>query len=189
MIKTEAKRAIVKNNIQLPSDVRKALDNYNKRAHLSLDLIYNLDDNQWEFYSIKHHGVVPDEDLLHWQMSVPAKGTGITPGVLRWLFKYDTSNGGMKDQDQIKKEWLAQFKVRRFLMEEKNEKRRKDDYHSRVSPIIKDLVLKHKTITFKTQIVVPKTVGMQNGKLVYAVPKGTAEEMKKQRKLVADGTK
>ncbi len=186
MVKTEAKRAIVKNNIRLPSDVRKALDDYNKRAHLPLDLIYNLDDNRWEFYSIKQHGVVPDEDLLHWQMSVPAKGTGITPGAIRWLLKYDTSNGGMKDQDEIRKEWLAQFKVRRFLMEEQNEKKRKDDYHSRVSPIIKDLTLKHRTIKFKTQLVVPKAVGIYKGEPIYAVPKGTAKEMKR---TLDNGTK
>jgi hypothetical protein len=174
MIKTEAKRHIVKTNYTLPDDVQKRLQEWNRENFVELDLLFDEGTNKWQFYKVKAHGAIPDDDLLCWQMSVPVEGTGITPGVFDWLKKYDSSNGGLLDEDELKKQWLKNWKQAKDVQREQQEKKR-DTLATAWEDVIKKLT------TLRTQISVPRTVGMKNGKPIMAVPKGTAKALRRSK--------
>jgi hypothetical protein len=73
------------------------------------ELVYNEDDLRWELYKIKHHGGTLGDDILVHQMSCPVTGSTITPGISRWLEKFDSSAGGAKDDEQRQKDWQSTF--------------------------------------------------------------------------------
>ncbi len=177
MIKTEAERWILTNDIELSKDVRQALDNWNKSHTIKLDLLFDIITNKWQFYRIKKFGLTSDNDLLHWQISAPTEGTLITPGILDWLRQYDQSEGGYLDQDDLRKQWLQQWKD---LQEKqaKQQKHRQDELQYGYKPIIDKLSV------LREQISVPITVGFnkKTGKKVMAVPKGTGKLIKKIRR-------
>ena len=180
MIKTEARRAVVKNTVQVPHDVRTALDEFNKTAHLPLDLVYNLDLNQWEIYGIKAKGVTADDDLLHWQMSAPTVGTAVTPGIIDWVRKYDTTNGGLLDEDELKTKWLSEFKIQRAKVEGDKKKKNDDDYYQARAPII------DKIATARVMVAPTRIVGSCANGPVYAVPRGSAQVMRVNRQKLAN---
>lgn len=74
-----------------------------------LELIWDADENKWQVYLVKK-GTVPSEDHLTWQMSVPYKGSHISKSFRFWLQRYDMSEGGKKDDEQIKKDWIETYK-------------------------------------------------------------------------------
>ena len=96
MIKTEAKRRDLRPslNLQPPKNVSKALRHYDSE----LELVWN-DEGQWEIYRLKQKGITKDEDILHWQMSVPQQGSIITVGIVSWLKRFDSTCGGNKTKE------------------------------------------------------------------------------------------
>lgn len=179
MIKTESIRRILSTDYKLPDAVRRALDEHNKGSPIQLDLLFDEMDNAWQFYLIKQKGVIPDEDVLCWQMSCPNKGTGITPGVLNWLKKYDTSKGGLLCQDELRSNWVSEFKIANAMARKRKDNALAEIYYVR-RQMMSDFA------TQKTGIAVPRTVGICNGKLVKAVPKGTAKRLR-ESKVKLDG--
>lgn len=176
MIKTEAKRYILKTSHILPDDVYKRLQEWNRENFVELDLLFDEVTNKWQFYKVKGHGASPDDDLLHWQISVPKEGTGITPGIFDWLKQYDTSGGGLLDEDDLKKQWLKQWKKMKDIQREQEVKKK-----SALAIAWEDVIKKLSTL--RTQISVPINVGIRKGKPIMAVPKGTAKALKRSNKL------
>lgn len=146
----------------LPQDVVKKLQEYD----LQLTLLYNKDDEQWEFYRIKQKGVTSSLDLLHWQISYLEKGTYLPINVIEWLKKYDTSYLGSKSQDEMKSLWLKQFKNAVYKQKQENYKR-----YEEISYNAKPEV--EKMEAGRIQISVPITVGFnkRTGKKILAVRK------------------
>src|SRR3989304_2979258 len=108
MIKTEALRYILdsEKGIYPPKDVIDAL----YKLDSGLELIWNDDDGQWEFYRVKQRSATRNNDLLHWQISAPTKGTHITVGIVDWLKRFDTAEGGRFSKKELEQRWLKQFK-------------------------------------------------------------------------------
>ena len=166
MIKTETHRWVVSNNVELPYDVRKALTEWNRTHRVKLDLLFDELSNQWQFYRIKYTGATVNEDTLHWQMSVPNRGTMITPGIIDWLRKYDQSNNGYLTEGELKKNWVIQWKELK-RKQQKDKDNELDSMAHGFKPII------DKVSTLREQIVVPITVGFnpKTGKKIMAVKK------------------
>jgi len=166
MVKTEALRHILtdESGTHLPDDVRKALDNWNKIHSIKLDILWDADSGHWQIYTIKRAGVTASMDLLHWQMQAPNAGTAITPGILDWLRKFDTSQGGYLDQDEMKKNWLSLWRDGREKLKKREQNKADDRAYG-----YKDLIY-GKIGKLREQIAVPAFVGMNKGKKVYAVP-------------------
>lgn len=150
MIKTEALKYILDSgkDIYPPDDVIKAL----KRLNSSLELMWNNDDGQWEIYRIKEKGIISAQDLLHWQMSAPTKGTFITVGIVDWLRKYDTTQGGVLSKEDLQNRWIKQFKEIQYNERIKKERNQQELYYSWQEMI-------NKISTVRRQISVPITVG------------------------------
>lgn len=180
MAKTEEIRKKIKTNYVLPKDVQDKLDDWNKLNPIKLEFIFDEGSNCWEIYRLKHKAAIPDEDILHWQMAAPTKGTAITTAIFDWLRRYDQSNGGLLDRDELKKKWLKQWAILRMKQKLEKEKRA-EDFRYGYGQIIKDLD--------STTFAVPITVGFNNKtqKKILAVPKGTAKKMKQQERRVMSG--
>jgi len=171
VVKTEAYRHILTDEscVYLPDDVRKALEVWNKIHSIKLDILWDADSGHWQIYTIKQPGVTKNMDLMHWQMEAPNAGTAITPGIIDWLRKFDTSNGGYLDQDEMRKNWLNLWAKGKDKLKKKQQDEADDRAYGH-----KDMV---HSFTYdggvpkpKVQIVVPTCVGMNKGKKVYAVP-------------------
>jgi len=165
MVKTEATRAIITACEQLhpPQDVVDALQKHNS----SLELIWNPDATRWEVYQVKTRGAIRSEDVLCWQMSAPTKGSGITVGIVQWLRKFDTTNGGMKSKEELEKDWL-QFCRKLFREIEP------DRVQKRINNAIEcSREFIHDLSTEKTGISVPTKVAYdtKTGKSIYAIKK------------------
>ena len=181
MIKTECLRYLLDNSTDypLPSDVQKSLDEWNRTRPVKLALYFDEHSTfSWQVYQVKKTGAVAKDDTLHWQMTVPIKGTSITSGIFDWIKKYDTSQGGYLDRDDLKKQWLKHWKIG----EEKQKKvkdSRQDCIYNETGWLIKKLA------GLREQIVVPQTVGYSpKGGPIRAVPKGTAKKMKRSKQKV-----
>src|SRR3990172_5493047 len=161
MIKTEAMRYILdsEKGIYPPDDVAAAL----RQLDSALELLWNNDDGQWEVYRLKHKGVIPSQDLMHWQMSAPNKGTFITTGIVDWLKKYDTSLGGRLSKEDLQNRWLKQFKEIQYTERVKKEKQDQELSYSWQEMI-------DKIGKARKQISVPITVGFnkKTGKHIRA---------------------
>lgn len=169
MIKTEDYRRNIepKDKRVPPEDVVIKLKEFDS----ALELIWNEDDNRWEFYRVKKVGIVPEEDLLHWQISAPESGTCITPGILDWLRKYDQTNGGFLSIDDLKDEWRKNYKRYIVIPEERRKKQMEPIMHEW------DKVF-HRYAVERVQIAVPKIIGMhkKTGKKILAVKKNKRKE-------------
>lgn len=169
MIKTETKRWIVMDEscVTLPDDVQRALKEWNRTHSIKLDILWDAETSCWQIYIIKLKGAIPKEDTLHWQMSAPSEGTAITPGILDWLKKYDTSNNGYLEQDEIKKRWLETWKKGVEKLNLKKQKEAEDREYG-----YKDLIFRG-IGTARTQVPVGITVGFnkRTGKKIMLVPK------------------
>ena len=164
MIHTEDSRYVIDIDKRKPSNlVLLKMYNFDKR----LELIWNEDDNRWEFYRVKGYGVTPDHDVLHWQISAPSLGVDITPGIIDWLKKYNSSICGTLDQEDIRKRWLENFQVSRVKLEH-----RKRAEMQEVADIAGDIAKRFYDRRV-SQIAVPTTVGVNknNGKPIRAYPK------------------
>lgn len=157
MIKTETKRFIIKNNVQPPLDALNAL----RRIDSALELIYDIDADKWNIYRLKVRGAVPDEDVLHFQMAAPETGVIITPSIATWLQQFDSTNGGMKDQDELRKGFMRFF-FDQLELEEKQKQKRLNE----ISYSWKDLI--QKAVTDRCAVAVPRVVGMHRGKAIRA---------------------
>lgn len=178
MIKTECIRYIIDNSTDysLPPDVQTALDEWNRTKSIKLALYFDEHDTfSWQVYCVKTTAANSGDDTLHWQMTVPTKGTNITAGIFDWLKKYDTSQGGYLNRDELKAQWLKHCRIG----EEKQKKvkeHRLDCLYNEQGWMIKKLA------GLREQIVVPQTVGYsKKGGPIRAVPKGTAKKMEKVR--------
>ncbi len=183
MIKTESTRRILKTDYELPHEVVKALKEWNRTHAVKLDILFDDMTGGWQIYQIKSYGVRPDDDVLCWQMSAPTLGTGITPGIFTWLIKYDTSNGGLLDREELKTNWYKFFLEAQAQKDVKLEAKREDDMHQAILPLISKLAVQ------REQIVVPKPVGWnkKKGQPILAVPKGMAKAIKRQKARIANG--
>lgn len=140
-----------------------------KELDKQLELVWNKSENQWEIYRLKSPGLSPGEDTLYHQMSAPTKGTIIGAGIKTWLQKYDTSGGGLKDKDELVKQWFGEVKERNYRREQKAQKRRNEYYYNQNTilqflirdPVSYPRILKPKRPKdAKIQIRIPITVGM-----------------------------
>jgi len=169
MIKTESKRWVItdESGVKLPDDVRRTLDEWNRTHNVKLDILWDSESYTWQIYKIKSKGAIPKEDVLCWQMSAPVKSTTITPGILDWLKKYDTSNNGYLDQDELRKNWLNAWKKGKEKLKIKQEKEAEDRVYG-----YKDLIYRG-IGTARTQVSVPITVGFnkKTGKKICMVKK------------------
>lgn len=163
MIKTECKRRIIINSIKPPEAVIKAIDR--KYPNLGLELIWNSDDNNWEFYRCIRKGESYLEDIMHWQMSVPFKGTMITPSIIDWLAKYDTTQNGRWSREELEEQWKKSIKTTLSLQKIRYMKRCEDILDSLKNDAGDILV-------GKRGISVPITVGYNKttGKRILACP-------------------
>jgi len=75
----------------------------------NLELVWDRDDDRWQIYMVTP-GTTPSMDTMTWQISVPYKGSLVSKNIQFWLQKYDTTEGGKKDDDQRKQDWLDTFK-------------------------------------------------------------------------------
>lgn len=170
MIKTEAMRCILdsEKGIYPPKEVIEVL----KRLNSSLELMWNDDDGQWEIYRIKQKGIIPAQDLLHWQMSAPTKGTFITVGIVDWLRKYDTTKGGALSEEDLQNRWVKQFKEIQYNERIKHEKQDQELYYSWQEMI-------NKIAGARKQISVPITVGFnkRTGKHIRAFEKRKVKQL------------
>lgn len=179
MIKTEGKRSLLETNtkgICLPKNVQEALN----KADPDLTAFYNDSDNQWEFYRLKYKGITPAEDVFSWQMSAPQKGTGITPGIVFWLQRYNTNPQRVKSREELEKEFLE---LARSALQKKEERKNKEFdnlYESTAEDIMNDLFRQ------RTQVSVPVQVGYNSltNKKIFAVPRGTTKKIKKNKELI-----
>ena len=168
MIRSEGPRRNIQNAYEVPADVRRALNEWNKRNSIKLDLLFDEESGKWQFYRIKSMGLTPGDDVLCWQMSVPSAGTGITPGAIDWLRQYDTSNNGMKDQDEIRKDWL-----KTWLEADKKKEENKRNILDEQQKVWQDY-LRGAVQGGRVQVHVPITVGWnkKKNKPIRMVPKG-----------------
>ena len=168
MIKTETSRWIVtdESGVKLPDDVRRAVNEWNRTHSIQLDILWDAESAHWQIYRIKLKGVTSGDDTLHWQMQAPSEGTTITPGILDWLKKYDTSNNGYLDKEEITNNWKKLWKEGVNKINKRKNTEREDLEYGRKF-FIDDL------ITQKTVGSVPITVGFnkRTGKKIIAVPK------------------
>ena len=113
-----------------------------------------------------NRGQMPASKMLDALLIVIEGITLLTPGVLTWLKKYDTSNDGYLDQDDLKKNWLTSWKKGREDLKLKNDKKEEEFNYARKT-MISDLS------TEKLVAAVPITVGFnkRTGKKIIAVPK------------------
>ena len=163
MIWTEEKRSVIEvSGLRPDSDVLTACRQHDR----DLDLIWNIDDNQWEIYRIKRKGVTPSDDLLHWQLSAPATGNFLSMSIVDFIKRHDRSNGGLWDQDDIRKRWVENTKTQLLKNKETKQKKKQDMYYS-WKGLIEDFGSQ------KTTVAVPMKVGYNTatGKNVYAVKK------------------
>lgn len=160
MIKSECIRKTIKNNIIPPDDVIAALKLHDKE----LELIYNMHKNQWEIYRCKQKGVIDDEDVLCWQMSVPSHGTNITVGIVGWLKQFDTAFSGRLSADDLRNNWVKNVKSIFY-----NQDLRRQKELDETAGAWKELV--HDFDVQKTGISVPKCVGYNTvrNKKIFAV--------------------
>ena len=159
MIKTESTRYIItpNDNRNPPDEVIKEL----KRLSSDLELFWNEHDNQWEFYLLKQKGITSDNDILCWQMSAPTKGTSITVGIVDWLRKYDTANGGLLSKEELKKNWLEQWAEGRENRKKEMKKQLDEVAYVRQN-LIKDFGSQ------RTVVAIPKLMGIdERGKKIY----------------------
>lgn len=173
MIRTECQRRIIKNNITPPEIVLNEL----KRHDKALELIFNTDKNQWEFYRLKHKGIIDDEDVLHWQMSAPTKGTDISVGIVEWLRQYDTSAHGRLSADDLRDQWVKNVKNIFYNQEMRRAKELEEANYS-FKEALQDFE------TQKTVVAVTSCVGFnkKRNKRIYAVKKGAVnKEMRNAR--------
>jgi len=177
MIKTQATRRLLRNDTyKLPDSVRKALDEHNKYHPVKLDILFDSDETfSWQIYQISTKGVMSDDDFLEWQMSAPKRGTEITPGILQWLKKYDTSNGGLLDRNELKKNWLKEWKSAKEKHAKEKINRKEPYKYNRLKELTSVLKGKH-------TMMIPNVVGIKDGRPVYAVPKGVAAAARRQQK-------
>lgn len=163
MIKTEAKRRDLRPslNLQPPKNVSKALRHYDSE----LELVWN-DEGQWEIYRLKQKGITKDEDILHWQMSVPQQGSIITVGIVSWLKRFDSTCGGNKTKEELVKEFFKNMKEINYKQKIKRQKEL-DEAQYAYSGML------HRYAVEREQISVPTLVGMnkKTGKKIYAVKK------------------
>lgn len=140
-----------------------------KELDIQLEYIFDIDSEQWHVYRVHRHGLTKSDDILRFQVSLP-KNSEPSSGVKRYLEKFDRNPGGMKDADELKKEWLNQFK------EMGRREREYKEYHKRELLYHYDQVLDW-WVTERKQVVVPKQVGFntKTNRGVYAVPKKKRE--------------
>ena len=142
-------------------DVLKAAHSIDSR----LCFLYNIDDEQWEIYRIKQKGQSPQDDLLHWQISI--KNNLLTPGVVRnYLQKCDTNPGGLYTKDEMFYNWLKRHYSLKYKKQQIDEKKwaeteRRFDEGKRYMT------------SWPVSVSVPIQVGynMRTGKKVFAVPR------------------
>lgn len=170
MVKTECQRRVVKNNILPPENVLKEL----KRSDSALELIYNTDKNRWEIYRVKCKGVVPDEDILHWQMSSPETGTGIGVWIVNWLKQYDTSLNGLLSPDELRDSWLKQVReleYKEFMQKEKQFENSCDSFKPLIDSLATDKKVFGPTRPKKFRLPVAVATHKKTHKRVYAFKK------------------
>lgn len=167
MIKTECKRSLVDNNILPPENVQIAFDEFNSQNPFEIIVLFDIDSDTWQFYNVKSHGATKGDDMIHWQISAPTKGRYITPGIIDWLKKYDTSQRGFLDKDDLKKKWLNHFKEHQYKQINIKYKKEQEDKYVRNWSILKKLS------GLREQIAVPIQVGYnkRTGKKILAVKK------------------
>jgi len=147
-----------------PKNVTDALHRIDKR----LEAIWNSDDKRWELYIVSQPGVSPGDDQLEWQNSAPTLGTNITPAIAVWLKKFDKSNGGFMDKDDMTREFkLGLFEG--FDNQKKIKQKRADEWSYRM----RDVVNFAQRAAFGTkQVVMPgPVVGEIGGKKIRMYPK------------------
>jgi len=165
MVKTEAERRIIEPvNIKFkpPLEVIEALHRHDS----ALELVWNEDDNRWEFYRLKEKGPSREQDILHWQMSAPFDGSDIQPSIINWLRKYDTSEYGRKGPDRLKQEWI--LNVKDYIA------RPKELYKKRMEPMLHEWnSVFHRYAVGREQISVPIKIGRdtKKNKDIFAVKK------------------
>ena len=180
MARTEATRREIKSNYVLPPDVQTKLEDWNKYHPIKLNIIFEEETNCWQIYKIKHTAINADDDILCWQMAAPTTGTAISTGIFDWLRRYDQSNGGLLDRDELKNKWLKQWKSMQFKQKEDKAKR-VEAAMGGARQVLGDL--------FTSTFTVPITVGYdtKKKKKILAVPVGTSKRMKEQERRVMSG--
>ena len=94
-------------------------------------------------------------------MSEPTKGTSITVGIVDWLRKYDTANGGLLSKEELKKNWLEQWAEGRENRK-KEMKKQLDEVSYVRQNLIKDFGSQ------RTVVAIPKLMGIdERGKKIY----------------------
>lgn len=164
MIKSVTRRWIVipKFNLQPPKEVVDEL----KRLDKDLELIWNEDDGQWEFYRVTARAARRDDDTLAWQISAPFKGSIITPGIVNWLRSKDSTEGGKLSKKELEDKFVK-F-VRTACYDEKQRKiKMAEEYRYAIKPVFDTASVNRK------QVSVPITVGFNKntGRKIYAVKK------------------
>jgi len=117
------------------------------------DLFLDKDSGHWLIYRVSQRGVTPSEDVLTYQIKIP-KGS-LTTGVKDYAQKFDQNPMGMKDKDELKKEFMRKFRDAQYY-------KKKYDYK-----LTEDLHYYYDDITdwwVTNRITVPITVGVKNGK-------------------------
>ncbi len=97
----------------------------NVKLPKGVELVWNDNIEKWQIYLVKKK-VSKSLDELTWQIDVPFKGSDISPGIKYWLQKYDTTEGGKLDQQQLEKNWVETFKRVVIRDEERKEKQIED---------------------------------------------------------------
>jgi len=132
-----------------PEDALASLRELDDKFELFLD----GDTGQWAIYRLTIKGVSPSEDVLSYQIKVP-KGP-LTTGVKAYAQRFDQNPMGMKDSDELKKDFMQRFK------EAKEHKKKFDQ------KLEDDLFYYYDDVTdhlATNRISVPITVGIKNGK-------------------------
>lgn len=178
MIRTEASRHELQSFKTFTDEVvLKALKDFDK----DLELLWDDDNHSWQFYRVKTHGVIPSQDVLCWQVTPPSND--INKSIVKWLQKYDTTNGGYKDQDDLRSDFMKMFTNANYASEQARLKRAHE------TELIKEQIVDEFLIRRKVSVAVPNTdvVGYNpiTGRCVRAVKKSKPTDPAIVRKIKA----
>lgn len=120
MIRTEiAPHELLEHGLDIekcPPDVRAALKSFRPE----LELVYNVDQEQWELYKW-----ICDGKKLYHQMTI-LRSNLITPGIIDRIKRYNLTEGGKLDSEDIQNKWFNAFKECQEKKKAAKEKEKED---------------------------------------------------------------